>query len=98
MFMLQRQRAEVITSNFAAKRIIVLGDLMLDEFVFGRVRRISPEAPVPVVEVEKQTLALGGAGNVVSNLVALGADPVPLGVIGDDMDAERMRLVFAKSG
>jgi D-beta-D-heptose 7-phosphate kinase/D-beta-D-heptose 1-phosphate adenosyltransferase len=95
---LQRQRAEAISRNFAGKRIIVLGDLMLDEFIFGRVRRISPEAPVPVVEVEKQTLALGGAGNVVSNLVALGASPVPLGVVGDDADAERMRSAFAKSG
>jgi rfaE bifunctional protein kinase chain/domain len=96
--MLKRERAEAITSNFVGKRIIVLGDLMLDEFIFGRVRRISPEAPVPVVEVEKQTLALGGAGNVVSNLVALGANPVPLGVIGNDTDAERMRLAFARSG
>jgi rfaE bifunctional protein kinase chain/domain len=93
---LQRQRAEEITSHFAGKRIIVLGDLMLDEFIFGRVRRISPEAPVPVVEVEKQTLTLGGAGNVVSNLVALGASPVPLGVVGSDSDAERMRLAFEK--
>lgn len=98
MFMLQRQRAQEITNSFAGKRIIVLGDLMLDEFIFGRVRRISPEAPVPVVEVEKQTLALGGAGNVVSNLVALGAEPVPLGVIGNDADAERMRLAFEKLG
>lgn len=93
---LKRERAETITSNFAGKRIIVLGDLMLDEFIFGRVRRISPEAPVPVVEVEKQTLALGGAGNVVSNLVALGASPVPLGVVGSDSDADRMRLAFEK--
>lgn len=93
---LQRQRAEELTNNFAGKRIIVLGDLMLDEFIFGRVRRISPEAPVPVVEVEKQTLALGGAGNVVSNLVALGASPIPLGVVGNDSDAERMRLAFEK--
>jgi D-glycero-beta-D-manno-heptose-7-phosphate kinase len=93
---LQRQRAEEITSRFAGKRIIVLGDLMLDEFIFGRVRRISPEAPVPVVEVERQTLALGGAGNVVSNLVALGASPVPLGVVGSDSDAQRMRLAFEK--
>jgi D-beta-D-heptose 7-phosphate kinase/D-beta-D-heptose 1-phosphate adenosyltransferase len=71
---------------------------MLDEFIFGRVRRISPEAPVPVVEVERQMLALGGAGNVVNNLVALGARPLPLGVVGDDTDAERMRQVFAGIG
>ncbi len=93
-----RRRAEEIAERFDGKRIIVLGDLMLDEFVFGRVRRISPEAPVPVVEVDKQTLALGGAGNVVSNLVALGAMALPLGVVGDDTDAERLRAAFTKLG
>lgn len=93
---IKRDRAESIAGQFQGRRIIVLGDLMLDEFIFGRVRRISPEAPVPVVEVEKQTLALGGAGNVVSNLVALGASPVPLGVVGDDADAERLRFAFEK--
>jgi rfaE bifunctional protein kinase chain/domain len=95
---IKRERAEAIAAQFQGKRLIVLGDLMLDEFIFGRVRRISPEAPVPVVEVEKQTLALGGAGNVVSNLVALGASPVPLGVVGDDADAVRMRFAFEKAG
>src|SRR5437868_3239949 len=96
--LIKRDRAKAIAEGFAGKRIIVLGDLMLDEFIFGRVRRISPEAPVPVVEVERQTLALGGAGNVVSNLVALGASPVPLGVVGDDADAGRIRLAFEKAG
>lgn len=87
-----------IVEKFAARRIIALGDIMLDEFIFGRVRRISPEAPVPVVDVERQTLVLGGAGNVVSNLVALGADPVPLGVAGRDPDAERLRAAFQAIG
>jgi len=95
---LSRERAEKLAGEFADKRIIVLGDLMLDEFIWGRVRRISPEAPVPVVEVERQSLALGGAGNVVSNLVALGARPAPLGVVGDDMDAERLRAAFERLG
>lgn len=67
---------------------------MLDEFIWGRVRRISPEAPVPVVEVERHTVALGGAGNVVSNLVALGAHTAPFGIVGDDADAERLRFAF----
>src|ERR1043166_599478 len=98
MIILSRERAKELTGEFEGKRIVVLGDLMLDEFIWGRVRRISPEAPVPVVEVERQTLALGGAGNVVSNLVALGARPAPLGVVGDDMDAERMRTAFAHLG
>jgi D-glycero-beta-D-manno-heptose-7-phosphate kinase len=90
MTQLTRQRAREVAQRFAGKRIVVLGDLMLDEFVWGRVRRISPEAPVPVVEVERQTLALGGAGNVASNLVALGASPLPIGIVGDDADGNRL--------
>ena len=95
MSKLTRERAGILTAGFGGKRIVVLGDLMLDEFIWGRVRRISPEAPVPVVEVDRQTLALGGAGNVVSSLVALGARPTPIGVIGDDLDAERLRHAFS---
>lgn len=95
MSKLSRERAGILTAEFVGKRIVVLGDVMLDEFIWGRVRRISPEAPVPVVEVDRQTLALGGAGNVVSNLVALGASPTPIGVLGADSDAERLRRVFS---
>jgi D-beta-D-heptose 7-phosphate kinase/D-beta-D-heptose 1-phosphate adenosyltransferase len=95
---LKRERAIKIAESFRNGRIVVLGDVMLDEFIWGRVRRISPEAPVPVVEVERQTLALGGAGNVVNNLVALGARAVPLGIVGDDADAERLRLAFDALG
>ena len=98
MLTLARARAEQLTASFADRRILVLGDLMLDEFIWGRVRRISPEAPVPVVEVERQTLVLGGAGNVAANLVALGARPVPLGVAGADTNAERMRAAFRDLG
>jgi D-beta-D-heptose 7-phosphate kinase/D-beta-D-heptose 1-phosphate adenosyltransferase len=95
---MMRTRATELTRRFQDKRIIVLGDLMLDEFIWGRVRRISPEAPVPVVEIARQTLALGGAGNVASNLRALGAHPVTLGVTGDDPEAERLRLAFHELG
>jgi D-beta-D-heptose 7-phosphate kinase/D-beta-D-heptose 1-phosphate adenosyltransferase len=98
MGILSRERAEKMASNFAGKRIVVLGDMMLDEFIWGRVRRISPEAPVPIVEVERHTLALGGAGNVVSNLVALGAAVAPLGVVGDDMSADQLRSAFDALG
>src|SRR6185295_522635 len=98
MLRLARARAEQLTERFAGRRILVLGDLMLDEFIWGRVRRISPEAPVPVVEVERQTLTLGGAGNVAANLVALGAQPAPFGVAGDDANAERMRAAFHDIG
>src|SRR3989442_7850466 len=95
MGQLTRERARSIADEFAGKRIVVLGDVMLDEFIWGRVRRISPEAPVPIVEVDRQTLALGGAGNVVSNLVALGASPTPIGVLGADPDAQRLRRAFS---
>ncbi len=98
MSKLSRERARTLTSGFAGKRIVVLGDVMLDEFIWGRVRRISPEAPVPVVEVDRQTLALGGAGNVVSSLVALGAAATPIGVLGDDLDADRLRGAFGVFG
>src|SRR6266404_7120562 len=95
---LTRERAAALTLAFAGKRIVVMGDVMLDEFIWGRVRRISPEAPVPVVEVDRQTLALGGAGNVVSSLVALGAAATPIGVLGDDLDADRLRGAFGVFG
>jgi len=92
------QRARSIADQFTGKHIVVLGDVMLDEFIWGRVRRISPEAPVPVVEVDRQTLALGGAGNVVSNLVTLGATPTPIGVLGADAGADRLRDAFSELG
>jgi rfaE bifunctional protein kinase chain/domain len=95
---LTQTRSKALTDGFSGKRIIVLGDVMLDEFIWGRVKRISPEAPVPVVEVERQTLALGGAGNVASNLIALGAVPLTLGVVGDDNDAERLRIALETLG
>jgi D-beta-D-heptose 7-phosphate kinase/D-beta-D-heptose 1-phosphate adenosyltransferase len=65
-------------------RILVVGDLMLDRYIIGSVDRISPEAPVPVVRVEREAIALGGAGNVASNVVALGAACDVVGCVGDD--------------
>jgi len=90
------QRAEQIVSKFSDLRIVTLGDLMLDEFIWGEVRRISPEAPVPVVEVKRETWHLGGAGNVVSNLLDLGARAVPIGVVGADEAAKILRGRFAE--
>jgi len=70
--------------NFRKSMILVLGDIMLDRFIWGKVSRISPEAPVPVVEVEHETAMLGGATNVVNNLISLGANVMMCGVLGDD--------------
>ncbi|MCI0338971.1 MAG: D-glycero-beta-D-manno-heptose-7-phosphate kinase [Acidobacteria bacterium] len=95
---MNRQRAQQIINNFTGRRIVVLGDLMLDEFIWGEVRRISPEAPVPVVEVKRETWHLGGAGNVVSNLLGLGARAIPVGIVGDDGAAAQLRNRFAELG
>ncbi|NPA59950.1 MAG: bifunctional heptose 7-phosphate kinase/heptose 1-phosphate adenyltransferase, partial [Epsilonproteobacteria bacterium] len=64
--------------------ILVVGDLMIDHYLWGSCNRISPEAPVQVVDIAKETTVLGGAGNVINNLVALGANVSVAGVIGDD--------------
>ncbi|OQY44111.1 MAG: D-glycero-beta-D-manno-heptose-7-phosphate kinase [Desulfobacteraceae bacterium 4572_87] len=75
--------------RFPNARIAVLGDIIMDEFIWGDVSRISPEAPVPVVDVERETRLLGGAANVVRNMGALGADAILCGIVGDDaMGAE----------
>jgi rfaE bifunctional protein kinase chain/domain len=89
---------EAIVARFAGRRVAVLGDCMLDRYLWGRVERISPEAPVPVVEVERETSTLGGAGNVAANLAALGAAPLLLGVVGEDDDGRRLREAFAARG
>src|SRR5262245_2265238 len=81
---------ETVVGRFAGRRIAVLGDLMLDRYLWGRVERISPEAPVPVVEVERETFTLGGAGNVAANLSALGARPLLLGAVGEDAGAQQL--------
>lgn len=79
-----RDRLAVIVRGFKGKRILVLGDLMLDKYIWGRVSRISPEAPVPVVEVHAESSCLGGAGNVGHNLESLGARPLLVGIVGRD--------------
>ncbi len=77
--------------RFRGKRILVLGDLMLDRFVFGAVSRISPEAPVPVVEIREENAYLGGGANVAANIAALGGTPVPVGILGRDPEGTLLR-------
>lgn len=95
---MKSERVCEILEQFSGRRLIVLGDLMLDEFIWGEVRRISPEAPVPVVEVKRESLHLGGAGNVVSNLIELGAEAIPVGIVGADDAGARMRDLFTRRG
>lgn len=83
-----KQRIKKIVGAFKNKRILVLGDLMMDKYVWGSVGRISPEAPVPVVEVKKDTSCLGGSGNVGYNLESLGATPLLVGIVGQDPEGK----------
>jgi D-beta-D-heptose 7-phosphate kinase/D-beta-D-heptose 1-phosphate adenosyltransferase len=87
-----------LVSRFAGRRIVVWGDLMLDRYLWGRVDRISPEAPVPVVEIERETFALGGAGNVAANLGALGARAVLVGALGRDAEGDQLLAALESRG
>src|ERR1700730_10980114 len=81
---------------FRGHTVLVLGDVMLDRYVFGDVSRISPEAPIPVLRVLGARVSLGGAGNVAHNFAALGARVILIGIIGTDVaGAEIERLVAA---
>src|ERR1051326_7706816 len=95
---MRRSRLEEILEQFPRRRMMVIGDCMLDEYVWGRVSRISPEAPVMVVEQEQTTYAAGGASNVAANVVALGAAAAIAGVIGDDPMGERLRDALVRLG
>ena len=79
-----------LLGQFPRRKILVIGDIMVDEYILGTVSRISPEAPVPVVEVEEEGIRLGGAANVVANVRALGGQAELVGVVGADAMAERL--------
>jgi D-beta-D-heptose 7-phosphate kinase / D-beta-D-heptose 1-phosphate adenosyltransferase len=95
---MERREVESFFERAASVRALVIGDLMLDEYLWGRAERISPEAPVQVVEVVREDLRLGGAGNVVHNLVALGASVSVCSVIGADENGALLRRAFQTSG
>src|ERR671921_3010980 len=98
MSRLTTQRAAELVSRFRERRIVVYGDVMLDEFVWGDVTRISPEAPVPVVEIRRESVHLGGAANVLANLRALGVRASVVGVVGADRAGERVRAELRDAG
>ncbi len=79
-----------ILREFRKKKILIIGDLILDRYIWGKVNRISPEAPVPIVEVTKEEFLLGGASNVANNIVALGGHSTIAGVVGNDRAGEEM--------
>jgi D-beta-D-heptose 7-phosphate kinase/D-beta-D-heptose 1-phosphate adenosyltransferase len=84
--------------RFPGRRVLVLGDVMLDEYVWGTVSRISPEAPVPVVAVRAESLKIGGAGNVAANIAALDGTADIVGVVGADAAAERLVRELTRAG
>ncbi len=92
------EQAEAIIDNCRGKRIAVVGDVMLDRFFWGAVNRISPEAPVPVVDLESETVHLGGASNVANNLKSLGVAPLLCGVVGDDNSGKMFLEIAEQSG
>lgn len=96
--MLTKIRVNEILSTLRERNVVVLGDVMLDEFVWGDVTRISPEAPVPVVDVRRESVHLGGAANVLANLIALGARGTVVGVIGKDEAGKRLRHGLSELG
>lgn len=91
-------RVEEILDRARRVRVLVVGDLMLDRYIKGEVERISPEAPVPVVRVHEESAAVGGAANVASNVVALGASCDVVGCVGEDANGEILRETLAAAG
>lgn len=87
---IKTERFNQIFSHWGGHKILVLGDVMLDEYLWGNVSRISPEAPVPVVEVLRECIKLGGAANVALNINTLGDEPILVGVVGKDKNGEKM--------
>lgn len=91
-------RLKSIVSNFKEAKVLVVGDLILDEFIWGKVSRISPEAPVPVVWVDSENFMPGGASNVANNIRTLGGEVHLVGVVGDDLRGETLQALLRKKG
>ncbi|MDR2697602.1 MAG: PfkB family carbohydrate kinase, partial [Holophagales bacterium] len=98
MTRLAKERAREVLDAINGQKVLVFGDLMLDEYLFGEVNRISPEAPVPIIRVTWERWVLGGAANVASNLKAIGAEPLLVGTIGNDNAGGRVRELLLKLG
>lgn len=95
---LTRMRVDSLLQAMSGKRIAVVGDLMLDRYIWGAVSRISPEAPVPVIDVEAEQARLGGAANVAMNIKSLGGEPLLVGVIGADNSGKQLYETIRDTG
>ncbi|MCB5266865.1 MAG: D-glycero-beta-D-manno-heptose-7-phosphate kinase [Candidatus Cloacimonetes bacterium] len=95
--MLRINDLKELCAGFSELNVVVLGDMMLDSYQWGKVQRISPEAPVPIIEINREEYRLGGAANVALNLASLGAKVMAIGVIGNGPNASRMQELFISS-
>lgn len=98
MAFMEPSRIEELIDRFRDQRVVVLGDLMLDQYLFGDTQRISPEAPVPVIEASAESTRLGGAANVAANVRALGGRPRLIGLIGRDAPAAEIEGLCEHAG
>ncbi|MFN4915507.1 MAG: bifunctional heptose 7-phosphate kinase/heptose 1-phosphate adenyltransferase [Sphingomonadales bacterium] len=92
------QELDQLFSGFQGLKVLIVGDVMVDKYIFGRVNRMSPEAPVPVVDADNFDARLGGAGNVALNVHAMGGIPILCSVIGKDAEADDLRELIRKAG
>ncbi len=95
---ISKKRALEIVSHFSSSKVLVVGDIMVDQFIWGKVSRISPEAPVPVVEVTSETLLFGGCANVLNNIFSIGGKVAVTGIIGSDDMGRWVIRQFRKMG
>jgi len=98
MITFSRRYLNKLFGQFFRQKIVVIGDLMLDRYIWGRVSRISPEAPVPIVEIESESFRFGGAANVAHNVMTLGAKAIPVGVLGKDSSGDVLMDLFKEKG
>ncbi len=91
-------RISELLDRIPGQRVLIVGDVMLDEYIWGEVRRISPEAPVPIVEMQRRTYVPGGAANTAANVVSLGGDAHLCGIVGLDLHAECLTSALRHSG
>jgi D-beta-D-heptose 7-phosphate kinase/D-beta-D-heptose 1-phosphate adenosyltransferase len=92
------QRLTDLASNFPSVRVLCVGDIMVDRYVYGRVNRVSPEAPVPVISIDSEQTVLGAVGNVARNVAVLGGSAVIVAVVGDDDGGQQVARLIAEEG
>jgi len=93
---LEYSRIKEIVDNFSGKKVLIVGDVMIDEYLLGKVTRLSPEAPVPIIEIENETIRFGGAANVALNIKSLGCIPIIISLIGKDRMGDKFIQLMAE--